>query len=198
MKILIILIILAIIMLLAFMPITFEYALYYDGNFKKKFLIRFLFYKNDFSKARNKQNKSTKKTKEKKSITQIVEDWKYYKKLFKTFKADISDILKYAKRKAIKIRFVKIDIAFAGKDAMQTGIYTGIVNGTVYNALAVVDNSVGIGEWSVNIEPDFHKNAFVEAKIHCILNTKFAHIIVVLIKFLKIYLRHKLMRKNIK
>lgn len=198
MKILIILIIVAIITILAFMPITFEYNLCYDGNFKQKFIIRFIFYKNDLSKKTVKENKTTKKEKKKKKISEIIEDVKYYKKLFNFFKPDISMILKYAKENAIRIKKANIDIAFAGKDAMQTGIYTGIVNGTVYNALAVVNNSVGIGEWSVNIEPDFHNNAFIDAKIHCILNTKFAHIIVVLIKFLKIYLKYKLMRKNIK
>ena len=193
---LIILIVLALIALLLFVPITFEYTLFYDGNFKSKFLIRFLFYKNDLSKKTVKEKKKPKK--EKKKISEIIEDVKYYKKLYGVVKSDIANILKFAKEKAIKIKRVGIDISFAGKDAMQTGIYTGVLNGAVYNAVSVVQNSVGMEEWSVNIEPDFHKDAFVDTKIHCILNTKIAHIIVVLIKFLRIYKKHKLMRKNIK
>ncbi len=189
MGILIILIVVAIIVLLLFLPITIEYAVSYDGNFKSKFLIRFFGFKNELSNK--KEEKKPKKEKEKKKISQIIEDMKYYKKLFKTFKSDISMILKYAKDKGIKIKKASIDIAFAGKDAMQTGIFTGIVNATSYNMVSVVQRTVGIEDWSVNVEPDFHKDAFVDAKIHCILNTKFAHIIVVLIRFLKIYLKHK-------
>ena len=196
MGILIILIVIAIIVLLLFMPITIEYAVSYDGNFKNKFLIRFFWFKNELSNK--KERKKTQKQKKKKKISEIIEDMKYYKKLFKTFKSDISMILKYAKEKGIKIKKASIDIAFAGKDAMQTGIFTGIVNATSYNMVSVVDRTVGIEDWSVNVEPDFHKEAFVDAKIHCILNTKFAHIIVVLIRFLKMYLKHKNMRKNIK
>ncbi len=193
---LIILVILALFALLCFMPITFEYTLFYDGNLKNRFSIRFLFYKNNLSKKAIKKEEKSKK--EKKKISEIIEDVKYYKKFYGVVKSDIANILKFAKEKAIKIKRVGIDISFAGKDAMQTGIYTGILNGVVYNAVSVVENSVGIEDWSVNVVPDFHNNAFVDAKIHCILNTKFAHIIVVLIKFLKIYKKHKLMRKNIK
>ncbi len=198
MQILMILIIVAIIVLLLFAPITIEYAVSYDGNFKNKFLIKFFLFKNELSKKTIKEDKKPKKEKKKKKISEIIEDMKYYKKLFYIVKSDISMILKYAKDHAIKIKKVSVDIAFAGKDAMQTGIFTGIVNATAYNMVAVVERTVGIGEWSVNIEPDFHKDAFVDAKIHCILNTKFAHIIVVLIRVLKIYLKHKTMRKNIK
>lgn len=198
MGILIILIIVAIILLLLFVPITFEYAVSYDGNFKNRFLIKFFPLKKELSKKTVKEKKKQKKEKKKKKISEIIEDMKYYKKLYNVFKSDISMILKYAKDNAIKIKKVSIDIAFAGKDAMQTGIFTGVVNATCYNMVAVIDRTVGIEDWSVNVEPDFHKNAFVDAKIHCILNTKFAHIIVVLIRVLKIYLKHKSMRKNIK
>ena len=118
---------------------------------------------------------------------------KYYKRLFKYFKKDISLILKYAKEKTVKIKNVSFDVDFAGKDAMQTGIYTGVVNGGVYNMLALLERTVGVEDWSVNVTPDFHSDAFVKAKIHCILNTKPAHIIVILIKILVIYLKY---RKN--
>ncbi len=198
MGIFIILIIVAIIVLLLFAPVTFEYAVSYDGNFKNKFLIKFFVFKNELSKKTIKEDKKLKKEKKKKKISEIIEDMKYYKKLYNVFKSDISLILKYAKEHAIKIKKLSVDIAFAGKDAMQTGIFTGVVNATSYNMVAVVQRTVGIEDWSVNIEPDFHRDAFVSAKIHCILNTKFAHIIVVLIRVLKIYLKHKSMRKNIK
>ncbi len=196
--VLIILVIFAIVVALLFVPVTLEYVFFYDGNMKSKFLIKFLFYKNDFSKKRKqKPSKKEKKPNEKKSISQIIEDVKYYKRLFNYFKRDISLILKYAKDKTVKIKKVSIDTAFAGKDPMQTGIYTGVVNATAYNMVAVVNNSVGIDEWSVNVAPDFNSSAFVDAKIHCILNTKLVHIIVILIKFLAIFLKYRIKKKEI-
>ena len=44
-SILIILVILLILSVLFFMPISLEYALLYDGNIKSSFVLRFLFYK---------------------------------------------------------------------------------------------------------------------------------------------------------
>ena len=196
-SILIILVILSIIAVLLFVPVTLEYAFYYDGNMKSSFIIRFLIFKKDFREKGKQKPKKEKKPKEKKSISNIIEDVKYYKRLFAYFKRDIFLILKYAKEKTIKIKNLSFDISFAGKDAMQTGIYTGIVNGTVYNAVSVVDNYVGVEEWSVNVQPDFHKDAFIDAKIHCILNTKLAHISVILIKFLLIYIKYRRKRNEI-
>ena len=195
--ILIILVMLAILLVLFFVPISVEYALSYDGNIKSSFVLRFLFYKKQLTdKSKNKKTKE-KKPKEKKSISQIIEDVKYYKRLFKYFKKDISLILKYAKEKTVKFKKVSFDVGFAGKDAMQTGIYTGIVNGGVYNMLALLDNTVGVEDWSVNVTPDFYSDAFINAKIHCILNTKLAHIIVILIKILGIYLKYRKNREKI-
>lgn len=196
-SILIILVILAILSVLFFIPITVEYALSYDGNIKSSFVLRFLFFQKKLTDKLNKRKNKEKKPKEKKSISQIIEDVKYYKRLFKYFKKDISLILGYAKEKTVRIKNISFDVGFAGKDAMQTGIYTGVVNGGVYNTLAILENSVGVEDWSVNVEPDFHANAFVNAKIHCILNTKPAHIIVILIKILVIYLKYRRNREKI-
>ena len=194
----IVLIILLILAVLLFVPVTVEYSFSYDGNMKSSFILRFLFYKNDFSKKKNKKPvKREKKPKEKKKVSQIIEDVKYYKKLFVYFKKDIFLILKYAKDRMVKIKNLSFDIKFAGKDPMQTGIYNGVVNGAVYNAVAVVENTVGIDKWSVNVEPDFNKPAFVDGKFHCILNTKFAHIIVILIKLSILFFKYKINKKRI-
>lgn len=196
--VLIMLVILAIITVLLFVPITFEYAFSYDGNMKSSFILRFLFYRNDFSKKRKqKPQKKEKKPKEKKKISQIIEEVKYYKRLFVYFKRDLFLILEYAKRKMVKISKLSFDISFAGKDPMRTGIYTGIVNGAAYNTVSVIENSVGVENWSVNVAPDFNSSAFVDAKFHCILNTKLVHIIVILIKFLVIYLKYRAKKKEI-
>ena len=127
----------------------------------------------------------------------MIEDLKYYKRVFEYFKSDISKILICAKEKAVKIKNFDVNIAFAGSDAMNTGIYTGVLNAIVYNLLAVVNNSVGIEEISVDIKPDFNMPAYAKAKISCILNTKLAHIIVILIKVLKIYIKYKIKGKEI-
>ena len=196
-SILVILVILTILAVLFYMPITLEYALFYDGNIKSSFVLRFLFYKKQLTDKSKNKKKKEKKPKKKKSISQIIEDVKYYKRLFKYFKRDISLILKYAKEKTVKIKKVSFDVGFAGKDAMQTGIYTGVVNGGVYNLLGILERTVGVEDWSVNVTPDFHSNAFINTKIHCILNTKLAHIIVILIKILAIYLKYRKNREKI-
>ena len=198
--VLIILVVLAIIAVLLFVPITLEYTFSYDGNMKSSFLLRFLFFKNELYEKRKQEpqeKEKEKKPKEKKKISQIIEEVKYYKRLFTYFKKDLSYILRYAKDNMVKIKSMNFDISFAGKDPMQTGIYTGIVNGAVYNGLSVIDNFVGVEKWSVNVTPDFNSSAFVDAKFHCILNTKLVHIIVILIKFLKIYLKYRAKKKEI-
>ena len=166
---------------------------------KSSFVLRYLFYQKSFSKKKIKSKtvKKEKKPKPKKSISQIIDEVKYYKRVIVYFKRDIFLILKYVKDKTIKIKNLSFDIKFAGKDPMQTGIYTGVVNGAVYNAVAIVDNTAGVDEWSVNVSPDFYAPAFINAKVHCILNTKLVHIIVILIKLLAMFIKYKMKKKEI-
>lgn len=201
--IVIILAALAVIAVFLFIPISLECDFFYDGNFQKKIILKFLLYKNNLSekkqneKKEKKERKKEDKPREKKSIRQIAEEVKYFKRLFKYFKKDIADIFAYAKNKAVKLKSLSVDTAFAGKDPMQTGIYTGVVNGAVYNAVSFIENTVGMGEWSVNIEPNFNSPAFIKAKVHCILNAKPAHIIVILTKIVSIFIKYKKNKKKI-
>ncbi len=199
-----IVIILAVVLVLAvclFMPVSLECYFSYNGNFQKKFVLRFLIFKNDLSKEKTQkekpQTKKEKKPREKKSIRQIAEEVKYFKRLFKYFKKDIVNIFAYAKDKTVKLKSLSVDAFFAGNDPMQTGIYTGVVNGAVYNAVSFIENTVGVGEWSVNVEPNFNAPAFINAKLDCILNAKPAHIIVILTKIAAMFIKYKKNKKKI-
>lgn len=199
-----IVIILAVVLILAvflFMPVSLECFFSYDGNFQKKFVLKFLFFKNDLSKEKKQkvkpQIKKEKKPRKKKTVHQTVEEVKYFKRLFKYFKKDIVNIFAYAKDKTVKLKSLSIDISIAGKDPMQTGIYTGVVNGAVYNAVSFIENTIGVGEWSVNVEPNFNAPASVNAKLDCILKAKPAHIIVILTKIAAMLIKYKKNKKKI-
>ena len=108
-----------------------------------------------------------------------------YIKLFNMIKEDAVQILKYASEKAVVFENVDVTIDFGFEDAMQTGIFTGLLNGFVYSVLGIIHHTSTLENMNVNIQPIFDKECF-NSRIKCILRLKNVHIIIIVINVLKL------------
>jgi len=113
-----------------------------------------------------------------------------YIRIFDAIKADIIKIIDYATSKAMIVEKIGINIDFGFDDAMHTGIFTGIINGFVYNILGVIHHLSVLEEMDVNIQPVFGKKCY-KIQSQCIIRIKNVHIIVVAINVLKLMRKMK-------
>ena len=193
------LIIIAIILVLAillFVPSVLEYSFTWNENEKKTVIVfRYLFIKIVLMPKSQKAKKSKKaeKTKEKKyyKLDDVKNSVKKYYKIIKTVKADIFKILSYAKDRLIILKKIDISLKFDFEDPMKTGIHTGTINGAVYNTLGILDNFIGIQNFKVDIVPLFENRDYFDIDISGIVKIKNVHIMVILIKLIKVYYKVK-------
>lgn len=108
-----------------------------------------------------------------------------YIKLFDMIKEDVVHFLKYASEKAVVFENIEVTIDFGFEDAMQTGIFTGLLNGFVYSVLGIIHHNSKLENMNVNIQPFFDKECF-NSHIKCILRLKNVHIIIIAINVLKL------------
>ena len=108
-----------------------------------------------------------------------------YIEIFNAIKHDIIKILDYATSKAMVIEKIGVDIEFGFEDAMHTGMFTGLLNGFVYNVLGIIHHRAKLEEMNVNIQPVFGNPCF-KTQIRCILRLKNVHIIIVAVNVLKL------------
>ena len=66
------------------------------------------------------------------------------KYIYKQVKGDVLKLLAYAGKHSVTFREIDTYIEFDFENPMHTGIATGIINGIVYNLLALTDNTVKI------------------------------------------------------
>ena len=81
------------------------------------------------------------------------------------------------------------------EDPALTGILSGMVYGVYYNLLALIDQNLRLEKTETNISPNFQTPCF-DLRFRCILRIKPAHIIIVLLKCFKIYLKYKKEKKG--
>ena len=176
--------------ILLIIPSVIEYELTIDGgNVKNKLVFKYAFIKIVLSPKEKKKNKPSKKEKKQFSFSQAKETFKYIKRVYSECKHDIALILKYAGKHAVKIRQLDVNVKFDFENPMNTGIATGTINGVVYNALALIDNTVGIDKHDVQIEPLFLNTKYFNGKIYSIVKLKNVHIMIILIKLAKAYFK---------
>lgn len=182
--------------ILLFVPSVLEYSFKWNENEKKTVIVfRYLFIKIVLmpKNKKNKKYKKAEKTKEKKKykFDDVKNSVKKYYKIVKTVKDDILKILSYAKDKLIILKKIDIALKFDFEDPMKTGIHTGTINGAVYNVLGIVDNFVGIDNFRVDIVPLFENRDYFDIDISGIVKIKNVHIMVILIKLIKVYYKVK-------
>ncbi len=130
---------------------------------------------------------------EKPNVKELLKNMDFNLGTFGKIKADIADILKFLSRKAVKVKNLEFGLNFGFDDAPTTGITTGVFNALAYNGLAFLHNNITINKWKIDISPDFNKERF-DIGIKCIVRIKSAHIIIALIKLLKIFFKIKKMK----
>ena len=182
--------------ILLFVPSVLEYSFKWNEDEKKTVIVfRYLFIKIVLGQKNKKEKtvKKNKKVKEKKKykFEDVKVSVKKYYKIAKTIKSDIFKILSYAKERLIILKKIDISLKFDFEDPMKTGIYTGTINGAVYNVLGILDNSIGIQNFKVDIVPLFENRDYFDIDISGIVKIKNVHIMVILIKLIKVYYKVK-------
>lgn len=191
----IILVIAVLLSLFFFLPTNFIFEFSKDKRGKNfEVTVRHLFIKIKLKppkkkgtpKNPNPQNKGlTRKEKIEKGFT-----------IFKLVEDDIVDVLCFASEKALKIKEFDFLLNFGTGDAMQTGIITGGAYGVIYNILALFNNYLMVKKCDIKINPDF-ENRYLSLGAKCILEVRNVHIIIMIFKVLKMYLKiNKITRKE--
>lgn len=109
---------------------------------------------------------------------------------FELLKADFTELMEFCAVKMIKVKELEFEYLFGLEDPMYTGMANGLIYGVVYNILGIVHNNMRIERCRINIVPDFDKECH-NIRFHCILHLKNVHIIVMIIKVVKMYSRLK-------
>ena len=203
------LIIFAVILLLIISLLLIPCLMYFDisaanGKFKYKLVfrygfIRFTLLPSDKNKKKKKEKAvSEKKTRDKKqfSFENAKQSFKTAKNIYGQVKDDIRRLLSYAGKHSVTFRKIDTNIEFDFENPMHTGIATGIINGVIYNILALIDNTAGLKKHSENIVPLFHNSNYLSANICGIVRLKNVHIMVILIRALKLYMKIKKYNKQ--
>ena len=115
--------------------------------------------------------------------------------LFKTIEDDIADVLSFASDRAIKIKEFNFLMDFGTGDPMQTGIITGGAYGVIYNIVAILNNTLTVKNCDIVINPDF-EDKFLSVSAGCILEVRNVHIMIMIFKVLKMYLKINKMSKG--
>ena len=103
--------------------------------------------------------------------------------------------MEYAKQHAVTVKSIDLDMEFDTEDPMRTGILTGTINGGVYNVLAILDNTVGVNDWNIDIRPLFQNQEQLKINFCGIVKIKNVHIIIIVSKILKLYLKIRKIKK---
>lgn len=203
-----VLIIIAIIILLILSLLLIPSLLVFElsainGEFKHKLVFRYGFLKFTLSPSdkgkkekntdTNEKNFSDKKQFSYDSAKQSLKKAKY---IYSQVKNDILKLLSYAGKHSVTFREINTDIEFDFENPMHTGIATGVINGIVYNLLALIDNTVKLGKHAETIQPLFRNSNYYSINICGIVRLKNVHIMVIIIKSLKLHLKIKKYNKQ--
>jgi hypothetical protein len=188
------LIILAFLGLIILIPVkvTVSFAINDKDN---KITLRYAFLKLQLYPTEKKEKKEDKpkaeKKKERKNIFEIIGIlWD----LKEEIKKGISKILYYIISHALTLNELNISAELGMDDAMKTAMIIGWGNAIVYNAIGLLDRFSKLKKWNVSMQPNFEKK-IANVGIYCIISTNIAHVIVLGIIVLKVYLN---IRKRMK
>ena len=193
----IILSLLLLLTVLMFIPSLLSISFVWNENERKlKVEFKYLFFKIVLTPRKKKVKKTKEKTNDKKyTLDDVRKFYKTSKEIYSLIKEDVFKILEYAKDHAVKISRIDLDAQFDIEDSMKTGIVTGVINGTVYNAIGVLDNLFSVDDFNVKILPLFNNTNFFDIKAYGIVNIKNVHIMVIIFKILKVFLKIKKNKK---
>lgn len=170
--------VLLIILLLFLIPVKVNFLFEKDEELNKKnIIIKYGFVKIEPLKEKKHKKKGGGKA-EKSDFETKLQNIKRYIGILEKTKDDFAYILNYAKNKTISFDNIEFVSDFGFENAMNTGIFTGLYNGLVYNILGLIHNNMILRKMKVEINPKFDKPMF---NIHflCILHLKTAQTIII-------------------
>jgi len=185
--------IVALIVMLLYIPLPFEleYQLDTNADIKKlKFKIAHITVVSSKKKKKPKPKKEkSADPNKKKGFRAFMDAISRVKNIMKELKPDIARMLGYL-RKKIDCRLLRIHLEAGFDDAAKTGIAAGAAYGAVYGAAAMVYNTVGVKDMDINVRPNFTQSG-VRLYIKSIFTISIAHIIRVVFMLLGMYRKAK-------
>lgn len=166
-------------------PIWLEFCAGYPGERRAEAYVRIAFLKFDLLEKKDKKNP----TEEKKNTSEEIKI-RGALKLFGEIKEELFEILAYISQKAVRIKLLRVGIAYGTGDCASTGILYGIISGAVYGVSGALSAKTELEKADIEIEPDFY-TAKINAEMRCIVKIRNAHIIIAAIKLLRLAKRIK-------
>ncbi len=198
----IILIILAVIMLIMFIPVDCVIDISYnDDENRGNIIVRYAFLKIKILPSEPKEEKDEEPSEEEEEKPKKEKDIKATINLVKTIYTELKDeifgLIGHLLSRTIRIKELNISSKFGTGDPMYTGIVTGTVNAAVYNTVSLIDRKMKLDKWNVSLDADFD-NACLSAGLYCKIRTRIAYVlkvglmaVVLLLKILRINRRIK-------
>ncbi|MBR0469764.1 MAG: DUF2953 domain-containing protein [Clostridia bacterium] len=201
----IILIIVAVIALIIFIPIDISFAIsYIEKNTDIKLTVSYFPIKLKILPAKKKEEKPEDDKKEKKPKKEKEKEKQPLSKTIEFAKAvleetldDILGLIRHFFAKTLRVRQFLISAKIGTGDPMYTGIAYGAANAFIYELLGFIDHHTKLDKWNVQLDTDFD-SFVIDADASVIVRTRIAYILklgfmaaLILIKILKINRRIK-------
>ena len=201
----IILIIVAVIALIIFIPIDISFAIsYIEKNTDIKLTVSYFPIKLKILPAKKKEEKpeddkkeknpKKEKEKEKQPLSKTIE---FAKAVLEETLDDILGLIRHFFAKTLRVRQFLISAKIGTGDPMYTGIAYGAANAFIYELLGFIDHHTKLDKWNVQLDTDFD-SFVIDADASVIVRTRIAYILklgfmaaLILIKILKINRRIK-------
>ena len=204
----IILIIVAVIALIIFIPIDISFAIsYIEKNTDIKLTVSYFPIKlkilpakkkeekpEDDKKEKKQKKEKEKKEKEKQPLSKTIE---FAKAVLEETLDDILGLIRHFFAKTLRVRQFLISAKIGTGDPMYTGIAYGAANAFIYELLGFIDHHTKLDKWNVQLDTDFD-SFVIDADASVIVRTRIAYILklgfmaaLILIKILKINRRIK-------
>ncbi|MBQ2669637.1 MAG: DUF2953 domain-containing protein [Clostridia bacterium] len=204
----IILIIVAVIALIIFIPIDISFAIsYIEKNTDIKLTVSYFPIYLTILQAKKKEEKpeddkkekkpkkeKEKKEKEKQPLSKTIE---FAKAVLEETLDDILGLIRHFFAKTLRVRQFLISAKIGTGDPMYTGIAYGAANAFIYELLGFIDHHTKLDKWNVQLDTDFD-SFVIDADTSVIVRTRIAYILklgfmaaLILIKILKINRRIK-------
>ena len=152
--------------------------------------LRFKLYPKNSDKQNEEKPKKDKKDKEEKpkKKTDIKAVLKAAWEIRDDIKREISKIIYYVSCRAIAFEELSVSARIGLDDAMNTAIVSGYANAFAYGAIGLLDRFSKLKTWRASIEPDFETSK-IQVGFFGIISTNIAHIITLLIKLIRSYMK---------
>lgn len=172
----IILIILAVIMLMMFIPVDCVIDISYnDDENRGNIIVKYAFLKIKIlpSEPKAEKEEATEETPKERNIKATVS---LVKTVYAELKDEIFGLVRHFFSRTVRVKELNISSKFGTGNPMYTGIATGTVNAAVYNAVSLIDRKMKLDKWNVSLDSDFD-NACLSAGIYCRIRTRLAYVL---------------------